>query len=471
MPASAPAPTAIRHYWFGKAYRDMLATIGDAHKRNLDTAKDYWDKIRMADEGIQQWLCFIFFGIAGLSVLVFGTVVWIILIPIHATIVALIALCIMVCFVCVSFAERCYLLYKGWTTVCRHCGDRVQLPEYQCPGCRRWHPELRPSSYGILNHTCRCGKKLSCTFIGERHRLVARCPHTDCKREMDAAVETRSATTVIPILGPPASGKTGLMIAVMEVFQKRLGPRYMLRGSFTDRDSGLFFEDEKRHIEVTGSTRKTTDEKPPALDAFFESSDGQYRQQLYLFDAAGEIFRNSDKLAAHYQFKHISGGIIVIDPFSLSLLKEKYGERFAKHGLGVAFSEDDAIDSLERFLIGMERHFGLKHGKLISQPFAVIVTKTDLAKLHDELVPVVGSSPECASQHVRSKIQAWGGKALVNLLDNRFSKIRFFAAAPIQLKKRSDGKGYSGELIARGLEEALVWLLETANDPFVNRVR
>jgi hypothetical protein len=115
----------------------------------------------------------------------------------------------------------------------------------------------------------------------------------------------------------------------------------------------------------------------------------------------------------------------------------------------------------------MERHFGLKHDKLICKPFAVIVTKTDLAKLGEKLTPKKGCSLDNSSQHIRMALQKWGDKALVHLHDSRFGDVRYFAVAPIKLKKKE--KGFSGQLICRGMEAPLTWLLQSADDPLIKQ--
>lgn len=149
---------AIKHYWFGKAYRDMWAAIKDSHRRNLDTTRTYWKKAGSGTgNDFERAVSTLFFVLLPRTVIVFGTA-RAILVPIHVAIVAILLLCIVITFLTLDIAERCYLLFKGWTTVCRHCGERVALPAFRCSGaaCGEWHYNLRPSSYGIFKHQCKC---------------------------------------------------------------------------------------------------------------------------------------------------------------------------------------------------------------------------------------------------------------------------------------------------------------------------
>ena len=442
----------------------MWAAIQNSHNRNMASAQKYWESV-----GRGNWFANLFFTTAAVMVVIAGTATWLMLVPFHVGLVAVIAAVVASGFLTMYAAERCFMWYKGWSTVCRHCGESVALPEFQCPRCRTWHPRLRPSSFGILTHRCRCGQKLPSTFIARRHKLAARCPHEPCRKPLNAELETRSTTTVIPFIGSPSSGKTALMVAAMETLFREVAPANGLDGCFTDPKVEEFFEDEKRHIETSGMTRKTADAKPPAFDAVFESTDGKRRHQVLLFDAAGEVYLETDRLHGHYQFKHVTGGIIVIDPFGLPLLKARYGEALRKEGLDSSVTQNDAVDIVDRFLIGMQRHFGLSHDRLITCPYAVVVTKVDLCQLRSHLVPRITAGideaikRELISDHVRSKLEEWGGEGLVNQLEGRFANLMYFPAAPIKLRK--NGAGFNATLSCWNVDTALEWIFETANDP------
>ncbi|EDL59227.1 TRAFAC clade GTPase domain-containing protein [Gimesia maris] len=468
---------SIQHYWFGKAYRDMWEAIRDSQNRNLDTARDYWRKAKSGTgNAAEVAIPYLFYGTSAGAVVVFGTLVWLILVPIHIVIVGSIALCIAVTFLTLDFIERGYLLFKGWTTVCPHCGEKVALPAFQCanPACGKWHYHLRPSSFGIFKHQCKCGQKLPSTFLSDRQKLKARCPHELCEKILDAEVALCSSTSVISIIGPPGAGKTGFMIAAMEILLNKIAPKNFLTGRFTDLDSEHFFVDEMKYITSTGSTRKTANHKPPAFNALFESSKRNISHQVYLFDAAGEIFLSSDKLSNHHQFKNITGGIIIIDPFSLPALHRKYDAVLKKDGIAASISKDDVIDVIDRFVIGLQRHFGLKHNQKISQPYAVILTKGDLFNLRKIFYSgSVGSGMtqqeerKRVDQEVRQKLNEWGAAALVNTIDTRFSNTMFFCVAPINLRKKS--MGYDAELSCVGIMDPLMWILESSKAPIVER--
>ncbi len=466
MMSAGPATPAIKHYWFGKAYRDMLATIRSSLEMNFSSVAQYWQE---AVESENPAVCFLFVA-AAFSVLTFGMTVWVALVLIHVVIVSLVALFIVCGFLCVSLAEKCYVTFQGWTTICKHCGERIYRPEYQCSSCSRWHANLVPSSFGVLRHTCRCGQLLSCSFIGDRQNLRARCPHINCQKDIDASLDTRSSTSVICIIGPPSSGKTAFMIAAMQAISTYIAPRFLLKGRFSDTASAKFFQDEKRYITETGSTRKTINERPPAFNAVFESADGKYRQQVYFFDAAGEIFLTSDKLAGHHHFKHITGGIIIVDPFGLPGLKDRYSEKLKAAGLDSRITQEDLIDVVERFVIGMQRHFGLDPSKLIKSPYAVVLTKTDLGRLNQLLVPSVLANDQVAlSNHIRKYVEKWGATSLTHFLDSKFENVQYFAASPITLRRK--GEGFCAALKPGGLTMPLMWLLEKARDPLVKQSR
>jgi len=443
---------AIKHYWFGKAYTDLKIVIKDSHQRNVDTASDYWSKITDSN-----WFLKIFYGTTAASVVVGGTFVWLIIVPIHASIVGVIALAIMASFLVLDAAERIYLLIKGWTTICRSCGERIALPEFQCPKCMIWHSQLRPSSYGVWTHRCKCGHQLSCSFIGPRHQLKARCPHDHAI--IDADIEVRSTTSVIALVGPPNSGKTCFQVAAFKGLRDSLAKANGFSFAFSNRDSEAFIEDELKTIICSGSTRKTVEYRPSAVSAVLEKP-GHGKHQVLLFDAAGEVYQASDRLHQHNQFKHLTGTVLLLDPFSLNDIRHRHMHRLKAAGLDHRVATTEIIDILDRFLFSLQRHFGVPSDRVIASPLAIAVTKLDLLDLGKELPVTVNQDLtqhelQASSQRIRDKLIDWGAMGFVAQVERRFSNVAYFAIAPL---KSSDGSSRA-ELNTVGVSSVLNWIL------------
>lgn len=456
---------AVQHYWFGKAYRDLIATISDVHLRNRSTAQGYWYRA-----GKGNWIVAVVCWTAAVMVAVGGTALWLILFPIHLALVLGIALLLAVSYLLMDMLERTYLFCRNWTTYCRHCGERVAIPHYQCPKCGAWHSQLRPSSYGILRHRCRCGQWMPCTFLSNRHTLQARCPFEHCHKPLDANTDTRSVSAVIALIGPPNAGKTAFMVAAMEAMTNQLAAQRLLVSEFRDRTTEQFFREEKKSILSTGRTRKTVENKPPASSVLFRSQDDRVRHQVLFFDAAGETFLSTDRLRGHHQFKHLTGGVILVDPFSLPRVRVQYGAALVDGGLDTIITNEEAINVIDHFLIAMQRHFGLKQDQLLRSPYAVVVTKTDLCGIGRILESPTHPSADIwtetkviSSTHIRTQLIHWGAGALVTQIESRFSNVMYFAAAPIRLGGAA--AGHKAELARVGVVAPLRWIFESAQDP------
>lgn len=443
---------AVKHYWFGKAYTDLKTVIKDSRHRNRDTASDYWSKAANSN-----LLKKVFYLTAAASVVIGGTIVWLIIVPIHASIVGLIAMAIMSCYLVLDASERIYLFIKGWTTICRSCGERIPLPEFQCPKCLIWHSQLRPSSYGVWKHRCKCGNKLPCSFLGPRHLLKARCPHDHAV--IDADVDVRSTTSVIALVGPPNSGKTCFLVAAMKGLRESLAKTKGFNFAFSDRDSENFVDDELRSIGCTGSTRKTVEYRPSAVSAVLEKPE-KGKHQVLLFDAAGEVYQASDRLHQLNQFKHLGGTVLLLDPFSLNEIRHRHMPRLKAASLDDRVATTEIIDILDRFLFSLQRHFDIPADRVITSPLAIAVTKLDMVDLGKELPVAINrdlNQQELleSSQQIRGKLIDWGAMGFVAQIERRFSRVTYFAIAP--LKSTAAGKG--AEINTEGVNCVLNWIL------------
>jgi hypothetical protein len=180
-------PPAIRGYFFGKAFRDLRQTIQSSWRRNHGSAQTHFHRGRShyARKEMAEKALGLLFGTAGVSVMVFGTVVFLAASAVHVLVLLSLLAVVYTAFTVVYLAERGFLLLKRFFAVCPGCHTRAPLPEYFCPGCGAVHSRLIPSSYGILHHTCRCGRKLPATFFLGRGALSSRCANPRCAQAQE----------------------------------------------------------------------------------------------------------------------------------------------------------------------------------------------------------------------------------------------------------------------------------------------
>ncbi len=470
--SSSSAP-AIKSYFFDKGYRDLWATIVDSWRRNLASAKDHFGKVETylrTDE--KHWA--IIWGAAGISVVVFGSAVFLVASAVHVVVLATFFLLIYVGFTLVYLTERGYLAWKRFFAVCPHCHSKNPLPEYFCPGCGVIHQRLIPSSYGILRHTCKCGHKLPATFFMKRGDLTARCPDPSCHQLLDRLhVESRKA--FVPIFGGPAVGKSAYLFSAVQAFIDERAPALELTASFLDAKAG----DEYRRIQeglAQGRTpTKTLDKLPKALNLQLDRKHGS-PWLLYLYDPAGEAFGETEGLVLHKYQEYLSGMVFLIDPFSIPVVADEYHDRLPAVEGGLKPSRLPIEDALSRILISLEEHFGLKKTARVKVPMAVVIHKVDAFDLEQRIgesavaerrrtSPTLLGAGEARDELLRGQLIAWDQGDFVQQLESRFERVRYFSCSSLGRIPDHSHRRFE----PRRVLEPLMWILESTNSAFVEK--
>lgn len=458
---TATAEPAIKSYFFGKGYRDLRDTIVESWQRNQSSAQEHFDAARKSLGADEKPMALIW-GSAGVSVVVFGTTLFVIASAVHIIVLAAFFLAIYLGFSVVYLAERSYLVWKGFFSVCPECHSKRPLPEYFCSRCGEVHRRLVPSDYGILHHTCRCGEVLPATFFLQRGKLQSRCP--DCEALLERAhTETRKA--FIPVVGGPAVGKSAFLFAATRGFVERVAPSAGLTAEFLDAGTESDFHRIWQQADLGGVPDKTVASLPRAYNLRL-SRPGATPRLLYFYDPAGEAFDGVEGLILHKYQDYFSGMIFLIDPFSLLAVREEYAELLQAAATAIKPSALPAEDALSRVLINLEQNFELGKTARIPAPLAVVVSKADafdLARTLGETAVDAGlrKAPAGANRHdvhhrlVRDQLLRWGEAGLVDQCEARFTKVRYFACSA--LGRILDGSGRA--FVPWGVLEPLLWVL------------
>src|ERR1044071_8706963 len=169
--------------------------------------------------------------------MVFGTVVFLAASAVHVVILAVVLALIYTAFTVVYLTERGFLLAKRFFTVCPVCHSKSPLPQYLCPGCGVVHPRLIPSSYGILRHTCRCGRKLPATFFLGRGALRSQCG--ECAHALEQS-HTEARKLFVPVTGAKSVGKSAFLYTALQELVEHgageLGLSHRFVETATERD-------------------------------------------------------------------------------------------------------------------------------------------------------------------------------------------------------------------------------------------
>jgi hypothetical protein len=466
---STASEPAIKSYFFGKGYTDLGATIADSWRRNLASAGEHFSKASRhfgADEKSQALI----YGTAAISVVLFGTAVFLLASAVHVVVLLTFFLLIYVGFTVVYLAERGYLGCRRFFAVCPECHSKNPLPEYYCPQCGEIHRRLIPSSYGILFHVCRCGTKLPATFFMKRGELTSRCP--DCEQVLDRLhLESRKA--FVPIVGGPAVGKSAYLFAAVQQLIDQQAPRLGFMPSFLEAGTASEFERVQQGLAQGRPPAKTLATLPRALNLKLERSNGS-PWLLYFYNPAGEAFAETEGLLLHKYQEYLSGIIFLIDPFSIPAVVAEYRDRLPAVESALAPSRLPIEDALSRILISLEQHFGLAKTACVKVPTAIVVNKLDAFDLEQRIgEPAVsariksstGSANEVQvrDQLVRQQLIAWDQGDFVQQLENRFTRVRYFTCSSLGRMPDKSGRSFSPLRVL----EPLMWILESGSSAFV----
>jgi TonB family protein len=405
---------------------------------------------------------------AAASVVLFGTLFFVIASAIHITVLLIFFGLIYVTFTLVYLSERIYLFINEFSAVCPYCHEKSFLPEYYCDNakCGNIHRRLIPSSYGIFRHTCTCGQKLPATFFLNRSRLQARCGL--CTKLLPPEI-LRSRKLFVAIMGGPSVGKSSyLSSAIWRLIEKKL-PELGFSHNFIEAHNESDYENVRISMEKGRPPAKTVDTLPTAFNIMLTK--GRWiKRLLYLYDPAGEAYAEVENLVLHKFHGYLSGCIFLVDPFSIPYVTQNYREELIGTEDSIKPGPLPLDDALSRVILSMEEHYRLNKTDRIKFPIAVVINKLDVfdleAHIGDEAVSrFVKQSPTpvdlatARDETLRNQLQHWGQSGLVHRLHDRFSKVRYFACS--SFGRLPQGRG--GEFEPRGVIEPLMWILNESD--------
>ena len=438
---------AIKSYFFEKGYKDLRNTIREGWQTNLSEARDNFNQFETTLPGAFH------FGV-GVSIIVFGSIVFGLTSLVHILLLLAVAGVIYFAFSVIWGADKLYRAVNKIFVACPHAGcyHNFDIPVYHCPNCGVGHTRLHPGPYGILKRTCQCGAKLPQTFLNGRKKLYATCPK--CEQPIDAK---ESRPIVIPVIGAPSVGKTCFVTSLVHQLKEDIAPRDEMLFEFTDEVSKLSYERNLATFEVGSTPLKTVEAQPTAINIFLQPKNQTLRRILYLYDPAGEAYLDTTNTQVHRFYNYFHGAFFLIDPFSIPDFHHEYADQIDTNS--VRPSTEPLEDVYDRIIINLEKNFGIKPHQKVKAPFAVLLTKVDVADLEDKFGESAGqriqeSDPEKfktlgEAQHeaCREFLEEYGMGYMLDRFDAKFKNYRFFAVS-------SAGSN------SQGVEEPLRWLFQ-----------
>lgn len=415
-----PEP-AYKQYFFRKAFADYREIVSESLEPTFEFAGTIFEfGGKASSDGC---CCFIGFGVilGAIAGCVVGFVAYVFFGIIHlAIVITTCAVAVLLAYFC-RFIEYFSMAWRRIFLVCPSCYQRIALPIYVCPECGAEHKRLLPGSYGTFHRRCGCDKKkLPTLFFLGRNRLPSLCPH--CHRPLNESIGV-VRNIHVPVVGGPTAGKTSLLMAII-VDLERQSAAGQLALEFPQAKDARLFEVCKEGFSQGQLVAKTAEYSP---DAFQVRLKDRRRKEslLYVYDAAGELYRDSEELNRHEYYSYLHTIIFVIDPFSLPGVIDHFGKHLGGFYDGIKPSPEAPIDVYGR-MVQFIRRFTENTGRL-NVPLAVVLTKIDaLGTLRPG-----GGDMDIKSKPIRRWLEEYGEGNLVRSIKQDFKVHRYFTCSAL----------------------------------------
>lgn len=462
---SKQAEPAIKSYFFGKGYTDLRDVIQESWQRNMDSANEFFSKIQSGGEWWEVVFSSVFWGGAGISVILFGTIFFGAASLLHIVFLGAFFSLIYAGFTIVWAVERTFLFFRQFFVACPSCHEKSLIPEYLCDKCGNVHSHLMPNSYGILSHQCSCGQQLPATFFTNRGRLQARCP--DCHQFLHRE-HVESRRIFIPVLGGPSSGKTAFLFAVVREMIEIEAPKLGFSTQFIDNNTEADYKRITEQLKRGKAPPKTLATIPKAFNLALKK-DGKTQWLLYIYDPSGEAYQDTENLLAHRYHQYLSGMVLIVDPFSIPQVRREFEYELSKVWSGVSPSQLNVEHALARVILTMEEAFGLSKTAKIKQPLAVVISKVDTFGLEEMIGETAvdkamsrkpgASRSDLRDQLIKKQLTHWSEDALLQQLNMRFKQVRFFSCSALGRIPDSS----NAELKARQVFDPIYWICHSVS--------
>jgi hypothetical protein len=334
------------------------------------------------------------------------------------------------------------------------------MPIHVC-SCGEQYADLMPSFYGLLHHSCRKPghyERLPTMDWWGRNKLPRLCG--GCKRPLVFSSIGEVSIRPISLVGGPNAGKTIFLHQAVHQLQGQIGS---LRGGTARIDSDQQKKEHEDALQRLGQGQvlpKTSGNVMHALGLTIRVPH-QLRCLLYLYDAPGEHFSSVESFAQKQNMQHISGILLIVDPYSLPAIADVAARRPASP----ASTIQPTIEPFQRVVDVLVQETNLM---LVRQPterckvpLAILLSKTDDLPVKEfpflaGLTPANGHTSDAAfSSQCREALANLGARSGLETLERKFTTVRYFACSA--LGRPPDHTNIPFKPV--GVAEPLLWLL------------
>jgi GTPase SAR1 family protein len=444
-------------YFFGKGYRDLVATIKGAWQRNFDSIKAQWNIAQ--NSGIFSMGGAIH-TVAAISIIGFGSIITFWTSLIHAAVLVTFFCLVYLGFSIVWLVDRIYIYTNKIKNACPNsaCQASFLIPSYECPQCHTLHTKLVPGKYGILKRTCNCNNQLPTTFLNGRGELKAYCP--ECNTGLSG--NTGSKQYAIPIIGGPSVGKTCYLNMAIDRLMGSIAPskgwdlKFMSEHDANDHKSAMASLKKGIRLMQTDADALT------AYQMMLILPGEKIGRRLYIYDIAGEMFANSGYVMKNKAYSYADGFIFLIDPLSIGRYAMEVVDKIQIDRYGVSTKDFDEI--LNVMLINLEKMFNLKPNDILQRNLAVVINKCDVPGLEEMIGDTAAQKylsqhPECDNfNDARNKVcqeflERYESGNFVRTANSKFKQVQYFTCSA--LGHNREGVPFE----SKNVEAPLLWIL------------
>lgn len=462
------------------------STHNDASKV-FNWAKDRFSQgsYKMSGTGLQKaWACLIYatgigtyIGGAAYYVVAFVIVSIFLVLQFIFTIIGAIVTSVLMS----TLGVGTYLFGKFYSIYyrCPECHEQMKIPTYTCNKCNQDHSRLWPSIYGVFYHTCRhnlptgevCNNSLPTLDILGRDKLLSKkCP--SCHHPLQGIGGTNAH---IPIVGSRNAGKSRYTVMATRELIEDYALGNNLEISFPNDKHRETYEAniERLRLGALLDITQSIEGGAKASNLEITTSNQAVNNLLYLYDTAGEDISSDEKTSQQETyFKYVHGVVLIVDPFKIPQVYETYKKELNNVNIN---PDDQNLDDIFGRVLDLFERVAPKGGKnKFSQPFAVVVNKTDLCDLeqkigHYSAREYMAKNPTCTKEIdaintlVEDFLNDNGERNFVTNLRSYFSNVRFFSCSslgPDLALGSSSLNSSTNSLKGIRVLEPMLWLME-----------
>jgi len=260
---------------------------------------------------------------------------------------------------------------------CPHCYEKFEFPEFVCPSCGRVHKKLLPGKCGVLFARCACNKKfLACTSFTGRSFLASKCPA--CSGELATANAKHFS---IALMGGDDVGKTAFITAFSNLYLTAAKYKHKYKFNVTIEGKPENYFKELDDIFNSGDTVLDTESRTYSMVHKrwkIETDD------LVFYKTFAEYVMSEKYLRSPKYFGYCDGIILIIDPLCVQSVKKDLAKEEVNIG-ATSYSPDDTNEMVVQFIRQFNTVCGSASGALSSVPVAVLINKTDISAVNNEI--------------------------------------------------------------------------------------